>query len=45
MLKARAYNFIKIETLAEVFSCDFWEIFKKIFFKEHLRQTDSGVLI
>ena len=29
-------NFIKKETLAQVFSCDFCEIFKKTFFTEHL---------
>ena len=28
-------NFIKKETLAEVFSCEFCEIFKNIFFIEH----------
>ena len=25
-----AYNFIKKETLTQVFSCEFWEIFKNI---------------
>ena len=34
-----AYNFIKKETLAQVFSCEFWEIFKSTFFTEHLRET------
>ena len=30
--KADACNFIKEETLAQVFSCDFWENFKNTFF-------------
>ena len=30
-------NVIKKETLAQVFSCEFGEIFKNTFFKEHLR--------
>ena len=29
-------NFIKKETLAQVFSCEFSKIFKDIFFIEHL---------
>ena len=33
---AEACNFIKKETLAQVFSCEFWEIFRKTFFTEHL---------
>ena len=28
-------NFIKKETLAQVFSCKFWKIFKSIFSSEH----------
>ena len=32
------WNFIKEETLAQVFYCDFCEIFKNRFFIEHLRQ-------
>ena len=33
----RAYfNFIKKETMAHVFSCEFYRILKNIFFKEHL---------
>ena len=32
-----ACNFIKKETLAQVFSCEFCEIFKSTFFIEHLR--------
>ena len=34
-------NFIKKETLAQVFSCEFCEISKKTFFKEHLGATAS----
>ena len=33
---AQACNFIQKETLAQVFSCEFSEIFKNIFFIEHL---------
>ena len=32
-----AYNFVKKETLAQVFSCEVCEIFKNIFFTEHLQ--------
>ena len=32
-----ACNFIKKETLVQVFSCEFWEISKNTFFTEHLR--------
>ena len=36
-LQAEACNFIKKETLAQVFSCEFWEISKNNFFTtEHL---------
>ena len=31
----QAYNFIKKETLAQVFSCEFWEIFKNTFFSKN----------
>ena len=34
-------NFIKIETLAQMFSCEFWEISKKTFFTEHLWTSAS----
>ena len=34
-------NFIKKETLAQVFSCQFCEISKNIFFTEDLRVTSS----
>ena len=35
-LQAQACNFIKKETLAQVFYCEFCEIFKNIYFKELL---------
>ena len=35
----RASFLIKRETLAQVFSCEFYEIFKDIFSTEHLRLT------
>ena len=40
-----ACNFIKRETLAQVFSCEFWAIFKNTFFTEHLRTTASASFI
>ena len=36
-----ACNFIKKESLAQVFSCEFCEISKNTFFTEHLRTTAS----
>ena len=36
-----ARNFIKKETLAQVFSCEFWENSKNTFFTKHLRTTAS----
>ena len=39
--RPQAYNFIKKETLALVFSSEFCEIFKNNFFTEHLRTTAS----
>ena len=38
---ALAYNFIKKETLAQVFSCEFCKIFKNTLFTEHLWATAS----
>ena len=35
-LQAEAYNFIKKEALAQVFSCEFFIIFKTPFLTEHL---------
>ena len=37
----KAAGFIKRETLAQVFSCEFCEISKNTFFREHLRPTAS----
>ena len=36
-LQGPACNFIKTETLGQVFSCELWEIFKNSYFKEHLQ--------
>ena len=36
--------FIKLQTLAQAFSCAFWEISKNTFFTEHLRATASITL-
>ena len=33
----------KKKALAQVFSCEFYEIFKNIFFREHLRTTASTI--
>ena len=43
-LQALACNFIKKETLAQVFSCKFCKISKNIFFTEHLWTTASDEL-
>ena len=43
--RPQACNFIKKETLAEVFSCEFCEISKKTFFTEHLWVAASNSLI
>ena len=39
---AEAWNFMKKETLTQVFSCEFCEIYKNTFFTEHLRAIASG---
>ena len=39
--RPEACKFIKKETLAQVFSCEFWDISKNNFFTEHLRTTAS----
>ena len=39
-MKLKAWNFIKKETLAQVFSCEFYEISKHNFFAEHLQAID-----
>ena len=41
--RPQARNFIKKETLTQMFSCEFCQIFKNTFFIEHLR-TASSVL-
>ena len=41
-IKLQACNFIKKEILAQVFSCQFCEIFKDTLFTEHLRTTTSA---
>ena len=40
-LKLLACNFIKKVTLAQMFSCEFWEISKNIFFAELLWENAS----
>ena len=42
LIKLQACNFIKKETLAQVFSCEFCEISKNTFFTEHLWTTASA---
>ena len=37
-------KFIKKETLAQMFSCEFCDISKNIFFTEHLRTTASNIV-
>ena len=41
LLRPQACNFIKKETLAQVFSCEFCEIFENNLFTEHLWTTAS----
>ena len=40
--QAKACDFIKKETLPQVFSCEFCKISKNTFFTEHLRATASA---
>ena len=40
-LQAEACNFIKKDTLVQVFSCEFHEIFKNTFFVEHFWTATS----
>ena len=40
-LRSKVCNFIKKKTLAQVFSCEFWELFKNTFCTEHLWTTTS----
>ena len=42
---AGLYNFIKIETLAQGFSCEFCEISKNTFSTEHVWVTAPGIYI
>ena len=44
-IKKEACNFMKKETLAQVFSCEFCKIFKNSFFTENLRVTASNFSI
>ena len=44
-LRPEACNFIKKETLAQVFPCEFYEISKNTFFIEHLWTTASVIRI
>ena len=37
----KGYSFIKMETLTQVFSSEFNEIFKSVYIEEHLRTTAS----
>ena len=41
----QACNFIKKETLAQAFSCEFCEISKNTFFIEHLQATASALKV
>ena len=41
VLQEKVFNFIKKKTLAQVFSCESWEISKNTFFTEHLWATAS----
>ena len=41
-IKLQACNFVKIETLAKVFPCEFCEISKNRFFTEHVWATASN---
>ena len=44
-LQAEACNCIKKQTLAQVFSCEFWEIFKGTFCTENLQTTASDLIV
>ena len=39
----KACNFIKEDTPTQVFSCEYWEIFKNIFSEEQLRTAASEI--
>ena len=44
-LNTGTWNFIQIETQAQVFFCEFYEIFKSAYFVGHLRITASELLV
>ena len=44
-ISPQACNFIKKEALAQMFSCEFCEIFKNTFFTEHLWVTVSVIIL
>ena len=44
-LQLEIYNFIKKETLAEVLSCEFYEVFKNSFFNRTLTVAASDKVI
>ena len=41
LTKFQACNFIKKETSTQMFSCEFFEMFRNTFFTEHLRMSAS----
>ena len=43
-MKLQVFNFIKKEILEQVFSCEFCEISKNLFFTEHLCATASALI-
>ena len=45
MKERRVCNFIKKETLAQVFSCEFCKIFKNTLITEHFWATASDAII
>ena len=45
LIKLHAWNFIKKESLARVYSSEFYKISKNAFFAEHLRTTASEKII
>ena len=44
-LQALTCSLIKKETLLQVFSCEFWEVFKNIFFREDLQGLHLVVVL
>ena len=42
---AEACDFIKKESLAQMLSCEFRDVFKSIFFKEHLRRLPLCLVV